>query len=235
MDIEHFVGRKGAYHYYLNGKFSGVTEHWSVRYKSNAIEVQSLRTAKNFGTSMMVKSLHTDGDIKSTDIFWQQENKHLPFEVKAHYQFFDDRFSLDRSFLQGDHLEQDKDQEFLLEKFSEKGSPTFSPLMRFYTGEVIQKLMDKGGKDCVIVPCIQPQSSQEQLLTPLASSRKAEHRGAENITLLDRRFATDCYEYQGGEYQPGTLFWLAEDGLLLKYQWQQDSSNKWEVELVDHR
>jgi hypothetical protein len=108
--------------------------------------------------------------------------------------------------------------------------PLLFPLMRIFTGPLIARLLQLGGTGNVILPDINDPGDGGRLLRPLNTQRWA--RVVDNDALLSRdglQLKCRCCEYTGDQYGAGSHFWLGEDDLLLRYQWQQSSDQHWDV------
>jgi hypothetical protein len=57
------------------------------------------------------------------------------------------------------------------------------------------------------------------------------HLGKETLTIDDTQHPTDVFNFHGGNYDLSAKFWVGENDLLLKYEWQQGDVF-WEVKLV---
>jgi hypothetical protein len=89
-----------------------------------------------------------------------------------------------------------------------------------------------GGQGAVLLPFIGDPADEERLLRPQVSQRQAKVLEKDvELTLGGTDFRCRVCEYVGDQYAPGTRFWLAEDDLLVRYQWQQAQDQQWEVML----
>ena len=106
--------------------------------------------------------------------------------------------------------------------------------MRIYNGPVIETIESLGGSASVTGPWIKDVYKREQLLCPDSSQRSVRESGTDTIKVDGRAINCRRFDYHGGEYQAGTLFWLDDNAVMLRYCWQQDAKTRWEVSLRDY-
>jgi hypothetical protein len=209
----------GVYHYRLNGQATQVREHWQ-RHRQAMGEwlVTSGRSAP--GVNIEVEARMTEGLVTQFEVLWQADDRP---ERRAHYTAQDNAVEVVRT--EGTVTERE-----LVSLRSSKAAPLLSPLMRIYAGPVIARLLVMGGQGEVVLPFIGDPADEERLLRPQVSQRQA--RVLENdveLSLGGAEFRCRVCEYSGDQYAPGTRFWLAEDDLLVRYQWQQAQDQQWDV------
>ena len=154
-------------------------------------------------------STGTDGDWVRCDLRWRQTLDGKQTEISASY-LFDERGIEVR--LQNPIGE--------MESLRAEPDVVFFPLMRIYSGEVVHRLRRRGAGR-VLVPWIGDGGQARRLFRPDYSERRVEAVGEDRICIDGA--ARNCveYDYSGGPYPPGTRFWIDENGMLLRYRWQQ--------------
>jgi hypothetical protein len=70
------------------------------------------------------------------------------------------------------------------------------------------------------------------LLTLELDLRSVTKLESEIITIADEEYLADKFNFTGGNYDQTAKFWVAENDLLLKYEWQQNDVF-WEVKLTN--
>ena len=85
----------------------------------------------------------------------------------------------------------------------------------------------------VLVPNIKNPNDNVQLLTLELDLRSVKKLGTETITIADEEYLAGKFNFTGGNYDQTAKFWVAENDLLLKYEWQQNDVF-WEVKLTQH-
>jgi hypothetical protein len=208
----------GQYRYFRNGVLMAITEQWTARTTATSRHIKAERFAGDIRIS--VDSEEDADGFRHCRVDWQQQRPQGMLEIVAEYDLQQQSLALSCNGAQ---------RRLPLEPPA--GQAVFSPLMRIYTGWTIRALLDKGGNASVLVPWIRDPSCEQQLLTPLYSERQAQPRGEAVINIAGHHHSAREFEYSGGEYAVGTRFWLDENDLLLRYRWQQDDANEWEVVL----
>ena len=210
----------GVYHYSLNGESTAVRERWQRRrHASGQWLVTSTRTAP--GVEIAVEARVADGVVMSFEIGWLAQGKS---ELRWEYRLAPDRVLADCSA--GDAPLRREEVAF------PAGSKIalLSPLMRIFAGPLIARLLDNGGRGAVVLPYIADPTAQSRLLQPVLSDREARVLESDlELELPGGRFRCRRCEYLGDQYGPGSEFWLAEDELLVRYQWQQSPDQHWDV------
>ncbi len=219
---------QGCYHYYriTDGveETMPVVEPWSRHQLGDIVITRAERDAKELGSQILVHSVSVAGKIAEFDVVMRKFEHDQVDEVSASYQCDADQVVIRRTDAGGEVHQQSL----------QLGDYIISPLMRIYTGEVIQRLEGRG--ECqVLVPWIRDPNDLEQLLTPLTSQRQANFEAMEILELAGRSVNTRRYQYFGGEYQPGTLFWLDQEAVLQRYLWQQDEHHCWDTRLETYK
>ena len=210
----------GVYHYLLNGEAQAITEVWERRrLPSGEWLVQSSRRVP--GLDIRVEARLTEGLVTGCELQWLAQGQDA---LIGSYTLNDNSLLVSRSdgaqALANENIEFD----------ASTATPLLSPLLRVFVGPVISRLLETEGLGQVVVPFIGDASARERLLRPQVSERRARVL-TEGVTLqlAGADFSCRLCEYQGDQYGPGTRFWLAEDQLLLRYQWQQAPDQQWDV------
>ena len=226
VDSSERLVAKGCYHYYRNGEKMPVMEPWTVhRLPDGSVVTRSERDSRAYGNQILVHSVEASGQISFFEAQWNKFDGDKIQSVTAQYRMQGEAVVIVRTGVDGTS---ESSRQIL------PAACVISPLMRIYTGSVIQQLV-KGGKSPVLVPWIRDPSNLSQLLRPLLSEREAIFQHEETVSLASGDFQANRYEYFGGEYQPGTLFWLDQHNVLLRYRWQQDEDTLWETNLEEYQ
>jgi hypothetical protein len=209
----------GTYHYLLNGVPADIHESWRRRQQAaGEWWVSSSRRAG--GVEIAVEASVVDGLVTGFVVAWQSKSD----ELRADYTLLANRVRIERS--RNGTPAESMDIPFR----NDMPAPLLSPLMRIFAGPLIAELLGRDGAGHVVVPSIVDPASPEKLLSPLLSERSARLVEA-NVLLDSDGVSRQCRlcEYHGDQYGPGTEFWLGDDNLLLRYQWQQSSRQQWDV------
>lgn len=203
-----------------------VVEPWSIhRQDKGDLVTRSERDARSFGNPIRVHSILSGGAISNFEVQYIKIEEAAIRTVLADYSLGNQQLELIRTGGGGDR------------QVSSQSLPSgcvISSLMRIYAGAVIQQRV-KAGKSPVLLPWIRDPEDTARLLEPLFSEREAYFQAEESLSLAGGQHQARRYEYVGGEYQPGTLFWLDQCDVLLRYRWQQDESTLWETVLEDYQ
>jgi hypothetical protein len=214
---------RGLYHYFCNGESSGIEETWEIREQGDERRISSVRFARPVGITLRVSSIERNGLFSHCSFHWRRRLAEGAVELSADYRFDDDGLVV--------HVH-DGAEELLLR---ESGRDfIFSPLMRIYNGPVIESLIERGGSAEVMVPWIVDPDETTRLLHPTFSQRQAKLVGEGQLRVDGKQRDAREYDYSGGEYPPGTRFWVDEQQVMLGYSWQQDRSTRWEIKLRDY-
>ena len=219
MPVSTDFSDSGVYHYLLNGQATQIREHWQ-RHRQATGEwlVNSGRSAP--GVNIDGEARMTEGLVTQFEVLWQADDRS---ELRARYTAQDTAVEVDRT-------EGAVTQREAISVDGTEAAPLLSPLMRIYAGPLIARLLAMGGQGAVLLPFIGDPADQDRLLRPQISQRQA--RVLENdveLQLGDADFRCRVCEYSGDQYAAGTRFWLAEDDLLVRYQWQQAQDQQWDV------
>ena len=210
----------GVYHYQLNGQPTAIEERWERRQQSpTQWLVNSSRVAP--GVTIEVEARMVNGLVTQFQVVWRADEGP---QLQAQYALQGDILSVVRR--RGRAL---PERENIIVR-DNQSVQLLSPLMRIYAGPVIARLLASGGAGTVILPLIGEAMAPERLLRPQISERLARVVAADvALELAGVSFGCQLCEYLGDQYTPGTQFWLAEDDLLVRYQWQQSPSQHWDV------
>ncbi len=212
----------GAYQYLLNGELTDIRESWSCEAAGEGeFLVSSERSAGD--VVLQVRARIRDGHVLCCDVVWQSGDEH---PIASEF------------LLQDGGLQVKRKQGSAAVEVTQLAAPAegiflLSPLMRVYTGPVIARLLEAGGKGTVVVPAIGKPEQTDTLLRPQVSERTAVILEADcTVDLGEGAQSCRLCEYIGDQYQQGTHFWLRSDDLLLRYTWRQTPELEWDVRLV---
>jgi hypothetical protein len=214
----------GSYTYLCNGENSGVEESWEISHRGDELHLESVRYARPVGITLRVRSVHKDGQFQRCMLHWLRQLNEHSVEISADY-CFDETGVTVFQHCGAEEVE-----------FREAGREfVFSPLMRIYNGPIIEKLAQSTSSHQVLVPWIKEPDQVKKLLRPDYSERQAELIRDDELIVDGKTLACKEYDYSGGEYLSGTRFWIDENQVMLKYCWQQDEKNLWEVILSSYK
>lgn len=218
----------GTYHYWMNGTQADITE--SFRFISTPeadTVIESVRHAETFGSHIAVTATYHDSQLSHFDVEWQNDNPNAVKFASVHYQFDPNEINVYRNL----------DGREFHERLPKPEVFTVLPLLRVFTGRAIREVFQLGGgrRVPVLVPNIKNPNDNVQLLTLELDLRSAAKLDSETITIADEEYLADKFNFIGGNYDQSAKFWVDEDDLLLKYEWQQNDVF-WEVKLttLDH-
>lgn len=219
----------GKYNYWMNGTRSDITESFRIFTTPEADTViESDRRAETFGSHIKVTAHYRSNIITHFDVEWQNDSPNAVKFANAHYQFAENEILVHRNV---------DGQEFH-ERLPKPQSFTVLPLLRVFTGRAIRQTYSLGPEQRipVLVPNIKDPTDKVQLLALELSPRSAVHLGQETITIEETEYPADVFNFTGGNYDQTAKFWVAENDVLLKYEWQQSPELFWEVKLttLDH-
>lgn len=211
----------GRYHYLLNGQATKVDESWSIEGElATQCKVSSLRYAP--GVEIEVSAQLSGGVVQHFTADWRSDSAKT---LSVQYLLEPDRVLVSRRAARSAKQEV---IEVRLESVSSQS--LLFPLMRIFTGPLIARLLELGGAGTVILPDINDPANTGQLLRPLSTQRRAMLIGDEVLLSPDGvALQCRCVEYIGDQYAAGSRFWLAQDDLLVRYQWQQSDHRQWDV------
>ena len=220
----------GHYAYSCNGEPQAIHESWSVsREPASGLRIVSERIADSGQSILRVDGLYQLAATESPRSFrlrnYEPELVELVFlnsdgEVTASYQALDGRLRLQRTV----------NAKEIFPATVIESIPLF-PLLRIFTGGIVRKLHARGEFAAVCVPDIRQGRNLDSLLIPLISQRHARFLQRGQIEIDGRPIGADCFEYRGGEYPPGTLFWVDDHDVLLGYEWKNPDNETWQVQL----
>jgi len=219
---------QGTYHYWMNGTLSDITETFRIisTPESDTV-IESERNAPTFYSRIAVRAVYQNERISHFDIEWQNGNTDAVKFANAHYQFTEDKIIVNRNI----------DEQAFLETLPTPEVFIVLPLLRVFTGKAIRETfrLGNGQRVPVLVPNIKDAKDKVQLLALELDMRSANHIGQETITINEQEFTVDIFNFTGGKYDQTATFWIAENDLLLQYEWQQNDIF-WEVKLakLDH-
>ncbi|MEH6592800.1 MAG: hypothetical protein V7746_21210 [Halioglobus sp.] len=211
----------GSYRYLLNGRPTRVEESWQYEGElAGECSISSRRAAP--GVEIEVTAQMCKGKALHFDALWRGDSTGT---VTAHYRQWGDRLSVK---CLGGGSDREEVIEILHEP--ENSEPLLFPLMRIFTGPLIARLLEQGGKGCIILPSIANPAASELLLRPQISERTARIIEEDKLLFEDgSEVLCRCCEYTGDQYAAGSRFWLGPDNILQRYQWQQTADQHWDV------
>jgi hypothetical protein len=210
----------------MNGTQADITENFRVISNGTVDTViESERNAPAFNSRIIAQASYQNGRISQFEIEWQNSNENAVQFANAHYQFTEDKIIVNRNV----------DEQAFLETLPTPEVFIVLPLLRVFTGKAIRETFDlgKGQRVPVLVPNIKDPNDKIQLLALELDMRSASHIGQETITLNKTEYSADVFNFTGGNYDQTAKFWINDDDILLKYEWQQNDIF-WEVKLVNY-
>ena len=196
----------GTYKYFENDNLKNIEELWTQHKLDDTIITRVKRLAPDFDQYFDVQTWARAGQFQRAFLGWRSSSQ----SATAEYRFKESRWILERT-VNG-----------LISTDEVTAEVVFSPLMRVFTGESIQKIIGRGGAADVLVPWIKDPSTPEKMFSINISNRRA--------NCLDA--VAKLYSYQGEQYDENARFCLDENDLLLRYEWRMNASSKWRVELA---
>lgn len=227
---------QGCYRYLLNGQLQAITEPWLKAQNSAGQSLtQSARFVESLQATLLVslrqqlpppsaQNLPLPAGFDS-EIRWQQTGQ---TEIRALYQFCQQKRQL--QLYRTDHSGISHSQQHKAEPF------LYFPLLRVFSGAVIRQLAHAGPLP-TLVPDINNPTDRNTLLQPTEHLRSAQLQAEEQIELHGQSYQAERYHYLSERYQQqdNASFWIDPRGLLLKYHWQQNPEQCWQVELDTHQ
>jgi hypothetical protein len=209
----------------MNGTPTDITETFRITSndKSDTV-IESERNASAFNSRIAAQASYKNGGISQFEIEWQNDNEGAVKFASAHYQFTEDKILVNRNI----------DEQAFLETLPMPEVFIVLPLLRVFTGKAIREAFElgQGQRVPVLVPNIKDPNDNIQLLALELDMRSASHIGQETITLNETEHTVDIFHFTGGNYDQTAKFWVDENDILLKYEWQQDPDLFWEVKLI---
>ena len=210
----------------MNGTQANITETFRITATAEADTViEAFRHAEAFGSQIKVVAEYKENQLAQFDIEWQNDNPNAVQFANAHYQFEETEINVYRNL----------DGREFHERLPKPEIFTVLPLLRVFTGKTIRAAyqLGDGRRVPVLVPNIKNPNDNVQLLTLELNLRSAIKLESETITIADEEYLAGKFNFTGGNYDQTAKFWVAENDLLLKYEWQQNDVF-WEVKLTQH-
>ena len=210
----------------MNGTLADITETFRIFINDQADTViESERHAPAFKSRIAAKALYQNERISHFEIEWENRNKDAVQFANAHYQFTSSEILVTRD-IDGGHF---------LETLPMPEVSVVLPLLRVFTGRAIRETFElgKGIHVPVLVPNIKDPTDNVQLLALELDMRFATVITNDFITIGDKDYQANTYRFTGGSYDETAKFWVDENDILLKYEWQQNPDLFWEVKLVE--
>lgn len=186
--------------------------------------IESERHAPAFNSRIAVHAFYASKHISHFEVDWQNGNQDAVHTANAQYQFTTDKIIVNRSI----------DGQAFLETLSMPEVLIVLPLLRIFTGKAIRQAFEIGNGERVpiFIPNIKDAKDKTQLLTLELDMRSANLIEQDTININNKEHPADVFNFIGGNYDHTAKFWVAENDLLLQYQWQQNNVF-WEVKLVE--
>ena len=210
----------------MNGTQANITE--TFRFNSNGTAdtvIESERHAEAFGSHIRVSAYYSKKKLRHFNIEWQNKNQDAVLYANAHYQFEEKEILVHRNI----------DEHEFHERLPIPDRFTVLPLLRIFTGKAIREAYALGRGDWtpVLVPNIQDSNDKVQLLALELSLRSVTYLGRDTLVINNEEHIADVFNFTGGNYDHTAKFWVNENDILLKYQWQQGDIF-WEVKLKNY-
>lgn len=209
----------GSYQYFLNGELSEIEEHWQLWETGQSQRIVSTRRAP--GIALSVDAVAQGGRVTEFDVSWRPATG---AHISAFYRLGAGGFTCLRQVAGAvDEVDESTDQPVIL-----------YPLMRIFTGKVIQAVAHGGGEALVIVPSVSGVDAGPPLLAPDPDKRRVSR--CEELNWPEPGPTPERlsrWQFMGGQYDANARFWLDERGLLVRYQWQQGADQHWDVLMVE--
>jgi len=215
----------GTYHYWMNGTQEDITE--TFRFISDGTAdtvIESERHAEAFGSHIQVSAVYNRKKLTRFNVEWRNKNQNAVQHANAHYQFEQKEILVHRNI----------DEQEFHERLPIPERFTALPLLRIFTGKAIREAyaIGHGDKVPVLVPNIQDPNDRVQLLALELSLRSVTYLGRDTLVINNAEHTADVFNFIGGNYDHTAKFWVNENDILLKYQWQQGDTF-WEVKLTN--
>jgi len=217
---------QGIYHYWMNGTLTDITETFRIisTPKSGTV-IESERNAPTFNSRIAAKAFYTNGNITHFELEWENGNESAVQFANAHYQFTTDEILVTRD-IDGGHF---------LETLPMPEVCVVLPLLRVFTGRAIRETFElgQGVRAPVLVPNIKDPNDKVQLLALELDMRFATAINKDTLPIGNKKHQAEIYRFTGGSYDETAKFWVDQNDILLKYEWQQTPDLFWEVKLVE--
>ncbi|MDX1377973.1 MAG: hypothetical protein R3307_03920 [Anaerolineales bacterium] len=217
---------KGTYRYWMNRTQTDIIETFRVISTSKADTViESERHAPAFNSRIAAKASYKNGHIHHFEIEWENSSADAVQFANAHYQFTENEILVSRD-IDGGHF---------LETLPRPEIFTVYPILRVFTGRAIRETYElgRGIRVPVLVPNIKDPNDKVQLLALELDMRFATVITQDKVSIDNKDHQTQIYRFTGGRYDETAKFWVDENDILLKYEWQQNPDLFWEVKLVE--
>jgi len=210
----------------MNGTPTDITETFRITSndKSDTV-IESERNAPAFDSRIAARASYQNGRITHFEIEWQNNNADAVKFASAHYQFTEDKILVNRNI----------DEQAFLETLPMPEVFIVLPLLRVFIGKAIREAFElgQGQRVPVLIPNIKDPNDNIQLLALELDMRSASHIGQEALMINQTAYNTDVFNFTGGNYDQTAKFWVNENDVLLKYEWQQNPDLFWEVKLTN--
>lgn len=211
----------GSYQYFLNGELTEIEERWQVWETGQSQRISSTRQAP--GVALLVDAVAQSGVVREFDVSWRPAEGP---DIIASYRLAAGGFTYSRQVAGAvDEVDEGTDQPVIL-----------YPLMRIFTGMVIEAVAHGGGEALVLVPTVSGGEAGPPLLGPdLGKRRVSRCEGLNWPEPGPRPERLTRWQFVGGQYNANARFWLDQGGRLARYQWQQGADQHWDILMVENQ
>jgi len=209
----------------MNGAQTDITETFRlISDGTTDTVIESERHSEAFGSHIHVSAAYDKKKLTHFDVEWQNKNRNAVQYANAHYQFEEKEILINRNI----------DEQEFRERLPKPERFAVLPLLRIFIGKAIRESYALGRGDWVpvLVPNIQDPDDNVQLLALELSLRSVTYLGRDTLAINNEEYTADIFNFTGGNYDQTAKFWIAENDLLLQYEWQQGDV-LWEVKLVE--
>jgi len=209
----------------MNGAQTDITETFRlISDGTTDTVIESERHSEAFGSHIHVSAAYDKKKLTHFDVEWQNKNRNAVQYANAHYQFEEKEILINRNI----------DEQEFRERLPKPERFAVLPLLRIFIGKAIRESYALGRGDWVpvLVPNIQDPDDNVQLLALELSLRSVTYLGRDTLAINNEEYTADIFNFTGGNYDQTAKVWIAENDLLLQYEWQQGDV-LWEVKLVE--
>ena len=216
----------GTYHYWMNGRQVDITETFRITLNDQSDSViEAERIAPAFDSRIDSQAFYKNGRISHFEIEWQNNGTNAVKYASAHYQFTSDMIIVNRNI----------DEQAFREMLPMPEVFVVLPLLQIFMGKAILEAFElgHGNRVPVLIPITRDPNDKVQLLALELEIRFVNHIGQEVITVNNEDYSANVFNFAGNSGQD-TKFWIAENNILLKHEWQEYPNQAWEARLVNH-
>lgn len=212
-DTERLIS-SGVYHYLSNDQDTGIREPWTIHEQADKSRLTRVeRDTGMYGIRILVEVIEQHNDITQFDVLWKDANQ--GFEASAHYERIDNNWQIRHTVAGAQHHATVQHTDNLIA----------FPLMRVFTGSVLQRLHHQPEGATVMIPNIINPNDKVNLLTPHLEKRTAH--------IIEQNDNQTIYQYLANNYDDSARFYVNTDGILARYTFTQKDGSRWDVHLID--